>query len=68
MIWDHPLFKTPAFCLLLCAFKIVAGWWGYQPGRSAVGGKDTAYMKQSDAAILNAPLLFIKQNLIFINL
>ena len=35
----------------MCIFQIVAGWWGHQPGRPAVGGGDTAHMKQSDATI-----------------
>jgi hypothetical protein len=37
------------------AFKIVAGWWGHQPGRPAVGGVSTAHMKHRSATILNAP-------------
>ncbi len=37
------------------AFKIVAGWWGHQPGQSAVGGVSTAHKQQSNATILNAP-------------
>jgi len=37
------------------AFQIVAGWWGHQPGRRAVGGVSTAHHQPGHAAIWNAP-------------
>ena len=36
-------------------FKIVAGWWGHQPGQSCVGGVLTAHSHECKATILNAP-------------
>jgi len=35
----------------LVAFQIVAGWWGHQPGQSAVGGVPTAHSTKCKATI-----------------
>jgi hypothetical protein len=38
------------------AFQIVAGWWGHQPGRPAVGGVPTAHNPIAHPPIRNAPI------------
>jgi hypothetical protein len=37
------------------AFKIVAGWWGHQPGQTPGVGVLTDHSFKMEATILNAP-------------
>jgi len=45
--------------LIVGAFQIVAGWWGHQPGQTAMVGVLTDHSFKMEATIWNAPLIFV---------